>query len=246
MMSISQRAKLLSAIPTALSDYDVKILRKDRFQNDDYEFPSMRLSILSEGIRVSSTAGPIRKDFDGDMGDVEQYLGHFQQASVSITLMAESEVPGTDQDTPEILDQMLYDLQQEIEIWRLGLYWPDDKIKVIPGSGKIIYLPPFMAKAADEHWIYPATIDFKVQYEFSVIDPTPNIHVIGYDFGFPDFGMPVDVEPMAHTYYTDVHPPWYQMSINLLGWRSSILADIILQGGSLNQYHTMDIILVND
>ena len=141
MLSISQRAKLLSAIPTTLSDYNVKILRKDRFQNDDYEFPSMRLSILSEGLRVSSTAGPIRKNFDGDNGDVEQYLGHLQQASVSVTLMAESETPGTDQSTPEILDQMLYDLQQEIEIWRLGLYWPDDKIKVIPGSGKVTYLP---------------------------------------------------------------------------------------------------------
>lgn len=246
MLSISQRAKLLSVIPTTLSDYNVKILRKDRFQNDDYEFPSMRLNILSEGIRVSSTAGPIRKNFDGDNGDVEQYLGHLQQASVSVTLMAESETPGTDQSTPEILDQMLYDLQQEIEIWRLGLYWPDDKIKVIPGSGKVTYLPPFMAKAADEHWIYPAVIDFRVQYEFSVIDPTPNIHVIGYDFGLPDFGMPVDTEPMHHTYFTDIHPPWYQMDICMLGWKSSILADVILKGGSSSKIATMDIILIND
>ena len=240
MLSITQRARLLDAIPTDLADFTVKKLRKDRLGNDDFTFPSMRLAILSEGIRVGpNTAGPIRKDYLGINGDAQEWIGHRQQASISITLMAESEVAGTDQDTPEILDQLLYDLQIEIELYRLGFYWPVDYMKVIPGSGKVNYLPPFQARASDEHWIYPAVFDFRVEYEFSVLDETPNIHAIEYDFGLP-------YEPTDYIELIDIHPPWYEMSVCVRGWYSALLCDLIFQSGSTDLSHSMDLILIAD
>lgn len=241
MLSITQRARLLEAIPTDLADLTVKKLRKDRLGNDDYLYPSMRIAIISDGIRIRpNTFAPIRKNYDGYQGDAQQWYGQHQQASISVTLMAESLTSKTDQDTPEILDQMLYDLQEEIEIWRLGLYWPLDYMKVVPGSGKIIYLPPFMAKVADEHWIYPAVFDFRVEYEFSAIDPTPNIHAIEYDWAFD--GISLD----KHIILTNVHAPWYEMGVNIRGWYSSVLMDTILFSGSKNKTFSASMILVAD
>ena len=242
MMSITQRARLLEAIPTDLADLTVKKLRKDRLGNDDYSFPSMRLAILSEGIRMRPTTyAPILKDYGGDNGDARQWLGQHQQASISVTLLAESQLAGTDQDTPEILDQMLYDLQIEIELQRLGLYWPVDFMRVVPGSGKVNYLPPYQARASDEHWIYPAVYDFKIEYCFSILDETPNIHAIQYDFG-----LPAD-EPIEWlTSLTEVHPPWYAMSINILGWYKSAIYDLILQGSAKTKSISCDIILINE
>ncbi|MDD3040731.1 hypothetical protein [Bacteroides sp.] len=240
MMSITQRARLLDAIPTDLADLTVKKLRKDRLGNDDYTFPSMRLAILSEGIRTGpNTAGPIRKDYLGINGDAREWIGQHQQASISIILMAESTTSKTDQDTPEVLDQMLYDLQTEIELYRLGLYWPADYMKVVPGSGKVNYLPPFQAKASDEHWIYPAAFDFRVEYEFSVLDDTPNIHAIEYNFGLP-------YEPIDYIELVDIHPPWYEMSICVRGWYSNAVFDIILQSGSTEVTYSADMILIVD
>lgn len=238
MMSITQRARLLDAIPTDLADLTVKKLRKDRLGNDDFTFPSMRLAILSEGIRTGpNTAGPIRKDYLGINGDAREWIGQHQQASISIILMAESTTAKTDQDTPEILDQMLYDLQTEIELYRLGFYWPTDYMKVIPGSGKINYLPPFQAKASDEHWIYPAAFDFRVEYEFSVLDDTPNIHAIEYNFGLP-------YEPTDYIELVNIHPPWYEMSVCVRGWYSNLLSDIIIKGDSPTTLIGCDMILV--
>ena len=178
MLSIGQRAKLIDSIPTELSEYTLKKLRRDRLGNDDYEFPSMRIAILSQGIRShSNTAGPTRKDRLGPQGDVRQWLGEYQRATISLTILCESETSTTDQETPETLDQILYDLQQEISIWRLGLYWPTDLMKVLPGSMRVTYLPPIMSHTT-EHWIYPANLDFTIEYEFSTLDPTPNIHAI--------------------------------------------------------------------
>lgn len=242
MLSITQRAKLLSVIPTDLANATVKLLRKDRLGNDDYEFPSMRVNIISQGIRIRpNTWAPIRKNYDGYQGDVIQYLGQHQQASISITLLAESLTAGTDQTTPETLDQMVYELQQEIEICRLGLYWPHDYMRVVPGSGKITYLPPFQAKASDEHWIYPAVYDFKIEYEFSLLDETPNIHTIDYEWSLSD---------LAENKYitlTEVHPPWYTMDICLRGCRVSIDLDIFLiTDVNKNSTFGADMILVND
>jgi hypothetical protein len=241
MLSISQRAKLLSVIPTDLADLTIKLLRKDRFGNDDFEFPSMRFAVLSEGIRMRPTThAPIRKDYLGDNGDARQWLGQHQQASISLTVMAESTSPKTDQDTPEVLDQILYDLQTEIELYRLGLVWPLDYMKVVPGSGKVNYLPPFQAKGASDHWIYPAVYDFKIEYEFNVLDDTPNIHIIDYDFGIPE------EEPLEHIYLTDVHPPWYTLDICIRGWRSTFDMDTILFNGIKTKNFGCSIILVND
>lgn len=239
MLSITQRARLLDAIPTDLADLTVKKLRKDRLGNDDFLFPSMRLAILSEGIRTGpNTSGPIRKDYLGDNGDAREWIGQRQKASISITLLAESEVPGTDQDTPETLDQMLYDLQTEIELYRLGLYWPEDYMKVVPGSGKVNYLPPFQARASDEHWIYPAVFDFLIEYEFSVLDETPNIHAIEYNFGLP-------YEPTDYITLIDIHPPWYEMSLNVKGWYSNLLCDVILHSGSLDSSVSFDLLIAD-
>jgi hypothetical protein len=200
----------------------------------------MRLAILSEGIRTGpNTAGPIRKDYLGINGDAREWIGQHQQASVSIILMAESTTSKTDQDTPEVLDQMLYDLQTEIELYRLGLYWPTDYMKVVPGSGKVNYLPPFQAKASDEHWIYPAAFDFRVEYEFSVLDDTPNIHAIEYNFGLP-------YEPTDYIELVDIHPPWYEMSVCIHGWYSNAVFDIILQSGSTEVTYSADMILIVD
>lgn len=241
MLSVTQRALLLELIPTDLADFTVKKLRKDRLGNDDYQYPSMRLAIISEGIRMRpSTSAPIRKDYLGVNGDAREWIGQHQQAVISVTLLAESAKAGTDEDTPEILDQMLYDLQTEIELYRLGLYWPTDYMKVIPGSGKVNYLPPFQAKAASEHWIYPAVYDFKVEYEFSVLDDTPNIHAIQYDFGCPA-DEPISWLPTL----TDVHAPWYEMSVCVRGWYSSLIMDFILQGGSSEKSVGFDLILVS-
>ncbi len=240
MLSITQRAKLLDIIPTNLANQTVKKLRKDRLDNDDYHFPSMRLAIISEGIRIRpNTSGPIRKDYLGENGDARQWIGHHEQASISVTLMAESPLAGTDQQTPEVLDQMLYDLQVQIELRRLGLYWPTDRMRVVPGSSHIGYLPPFQARASDQHWIYPAVLDFKIEYEFSILDDTPNIHAIQYDFGLP-------YVPTDHITLTDVHPPWYEMSICLRGWRSCINCDVLLRGPSKTVYSGFDIILINE
>ena len=242
MLSISQRARLLEAIPTDLADLTVKKLRKDRLGNDDFTFPSMRLNIISEGVRMRPTThGPIYKDYLGDNGDAREWIGQHQQASVSVTLLAESLLAGTDQDTPEILDQMLYDLQIEIELLRLGLYWPIDFMRVVPGSGHASYLPPYQAKASDQHWIYPAVYDFKIEYCFSVLDETPNIHAIQYDFGFPTD------EPISWIdTLTEVHPPWYEMSICIRGWYSNLICDLVLQGASPSKNISCDIILINE
>lgn len=240
MLSITQRARLLEAIPTDLADLTVKKLRKDRLGNDDFTFPSMRLAILSEGIRTGpNTAGPIRKDYLGINGDAREWIGHHQQASISIILMAESTTAKTDQDTPEVLDQMLYDLQTEIELYRLGFYWPTDYMKVIPGSGKVNYLPPFQAKASDEHWIYPAAFDFRIEYEFSVLDNTPNIHAIEYNFGLP-------YESTDYIELINIHPPWYEMSVCVRGWHSNLICDLILRSGSTDLAYSFDLILIND
>lgn len=241
MLSITQRSKLLSVIPTLLAEYDVKLLRKDRLGNDDYTYPSMRLDVISEGIRIRpSTQAPIRKDYLGENGDAREWLGQHQQAVISVTLLAESEKAGTDQTTPEILDQMLYDLQLEIEIYRLGLYWPNDYMKVVPGSGKVNYLPPFQSTTSNQHWIYSAIFDFKVEYEFSILDESPNIHVIGYDFGIPA------EEPEEHIELIDIHPPWYYMDICLRGQYSPIICDIILKGSSPEKSSSFDILLINE
>jgi hypothetical protein len=201
----------------------------------------MRINIISQGIRVRpNTWAPIRKNYDGYQGDVIQYLGQHQQASISITLLAESMTAGTDQVTPEILDDMLYELEQEIEIYRLGLYWPDDYMKVIPGSGKVTYLPPFMAKASDEHWIYPAVYDFKVEYEFNVLDETPNIHSVGFEWSMEDLAEEKYIN------LTNVHAPWYEMGICLKGWGTSILCDLILEQHNYVKGCSMDVILIAD
>ncbi len=241
MLSITQRAKLLSVIPTDLADLDVKLLRKDRLNNDDYEFPSMRVNIISQGIRVRpNTWAPIRKNYDGYQGDVIQYLGQHQQATISITLLAESLTAGTDQTTPETLDQMVYDLQKEIEIYRLGLYWPDDYMKVVPGSGKVTYLPPFQAKAADEHWIYPAVYDFRIEYEFNVLDETPNIHAIDYEWSMSD------IAENKYITLVNVHPPWYAMDVCLKGWYRSVEMDMLLLDLNYGKSYSMSTILVNE
>jgi hypothetical protein len=239
---VTQRARLLEAIPTDLANLVVKKLRKDRLENNDYEYPTMRLNILSEGIRIRpSTGGPIYKDYLGDNGDAREWIGQHQQASISITLMAESLLAGTDQTTPEILDQMLYDLQTEIELYRLGLYWPIDFMKVVPGSGKVNYLPPYQSRASDQHWIYPAVYDFKIEYCFSVLDDTPNIHAIQYDFGCPS-EEPISWIPTL----TNVHPPWYEMDILIKGWYCTLLFDMVLMGESPTEGISCDIILINE
>ena len=242
MLSVTQRARLLDAIPTDLADSTVKKLRKDRLGNDDFTFPSMRIAILSDGIRAGpNTSGPIRKDYLGENGDAREWIGHRQQASISVTLLAESLKAGTDEDSPEILDQMAYDLQTELELYRLGLYWPVDFMKVIPGSGKVNYLPPFQARSSDQHWIYPAVFDFRVEYEFSVLDDTPNIHAISYDFG-----IPAD-EPISWlSNLTNIHPPWYEMTVCVRGWKSSLICDMILQGPSTLCSAGFDVILINE
>lgn len=241
MLSITQRARLLAAIPTNLADLNIKLLRKDRLGNDDYSFPSMRINIISQGIRVRpNTAAPIRKNYDGYQGDVIQYLGQHQQASISIILMAESFTSKTDQVTPELLDQMIYELQLEIEIQRLGLYWPTDYMKVVPGSGKVTYLPPFQAKASDEHWIYVAAYDFKIEYEFSVLDETPNIHAIDYEWSLSN------LEENKYVNLTNVHAPWYEMSVCIKGWRSSIDVDLLLLNLHHNKTYGIGMLLVND
>lgn len=75
MLSVTQRARLLTVIPTTLADTTIKLLWKDRFGNNDHTFPSMRVSILSQGIRVRpNTWAPIRKNYDGYQGDCIQYL----------------------------------------------------------------------------------------------------------------------------------------------------------------------------
>jgi hypothetical protein len=241
MLSITQRARLLEVIPTDLADLTVKLLRKDRLGNDDYVFPSMRINIISQGIRVRpNTWAPIRKNYDGYQGDVIQYLGQHQQATISITLLAESVTAGTDQTTPETLDQMVYDLQKEIEIYRLGLYWPTDYMKVVPGSGKVTYLPPFQAKASDEHWIYPAVFDFRVEYEFNVLDETPNIHAIDYEWSLSD---------LAENKYINLvnaHPPWYSMDVCLRGWYRSVEMDMLLLDLNYGKSYGMDIILISE
>lgn len=236
MMSIGQRALLLASIPNVLGGVTVKKLRKDRLGNDDFVFPSMRIAIISEGILVRpSTGGPIRKFYDS-YGDAQEYLGHHQRATVSVTILCESQTAGTDQETPEILDQLLYDLERNIEIWRLGISWARDYMKVVPGSCKITYLAPFQALASGEHWIYPGNIDFQVEYLFEDIDPTPNIHAIAYDFSLP---MSED----SHIYHTRIDPPWYEMGISLCGWQSNILMDIILFKTYKSTSYGMDIIL---
>ena len=239
MLTIGQRAKLIDSIPTELSDYTLKKLRRDRLGNDDYEFPSMRIAILSQGIRSHpSTAGPTRKDRLGYQGDVRQWLGEYQRATISLTVLCESETAITDQETPETLDQILYDLQQEISIWRLGLKWSTDLMKVLPGSMRVTYLPPIMSHTT-EHWIYPANLDFTVEYEFSVLDPTPNIHAIAYDWSIP-------CESGTHFIITDYHPPCYGMGISVLGWKSEFSMDVLLNKISKEKSYSMDMILISD
>jgi len=240
MLSVGQRVRILAAVPTDLGGYTVKKLRRDRLLNDDNTFPSMRIAIISQGIRARpSTGGPIRKNYDGYQGDAQEWLGHHQKATISVTVMCESETPGTDQDTPEVLDTLMYDLEQEIEIWRLGIYWPNDYMKVVPGSSRVTYLPNYMAKGADEHWIYLANLDFQIEYEFSALDPTPNIHAIEFDWGIP-------LPATDHIILTDVHPPWYEMDVNIRGWKSDLLIDMVLQGGYQEKSASLDVILVNE
>lgn len=237
MLSVGQRAKLMANIPEDLASYTVKKLRKDRLGNDDYEYPTMRVSILTQGIRVRpSTGGTIRKNWDGYQGDVQQWYGEHQRATINITVLCESEVAGTDQTTPETLDQILYDLQQEISIWRLGLWWPEDFMKVIPGSAKVTYLPPIMAPTV-EHWIYPASLDFTIEYEFSAIDPTPNIHAIQYDWSISE-------APLTTIY--DYHPPTYGMSVILFGNYRPLLMDTIIRKDYSEQSYGMGMILILD
>ena len=239
MLSVSQRARLLESIPTFLGGYTVKKLRKDRLGNNDFSYPSLRIAIISDGIRVRpSTGGPIRKNYNGYQGDVQQWLGQHQKASISITLMAESEIASTDQETPENLDKMLYDLQQEIEIWRLGLYWPNDFMKVVPGSGKITYLPHSFSESV-EHWIYIANFDFQVEYEFNCIDNTPNIHAIAYDWSVP-------CASGNHIVITDYHPPYYGMGLSLKGWQAIVTLDMLLVQNEKEKSCAMDMILISD
>ena len=239
MLSIGQRARLIAAIPDELAGYTIKKLRRDRLGNDDYEFPTMRIAILSQGIRVHpSTGGPIRKNYDGYQGDVQQWIGEYQRASVSLTILCESETSKTDQETPEILDTILYALQQEISIWRLGLYWPTDYMKVVPGSIRVTYLPCMMASTI-EHWIYPANVDFTIEYEFSAIDPTPNIHAIGYDWSFP-------CGSENHVLLSNYHPPWYGMDVILKGCSAILPIDILLHSLEKYKNYSIDMLLIND
>lgn len=199
----------------------------------------MRISILSQGIRNGfNTGGTIRKNYDGYQGDVQQWLGEHQRATISLTILCESTTAGTDQETPETLDTILYDLQQEISIWRLGLYWPTDFMKVVPGSTRVTYLPPIMANTV-EHWIYPANLDFTIEYEFSAIDPTPNIHAIEYDCSFTD-------NAENHIVITNYHAPWYGMDILLAGWKSNLLIDVLLSKSEKEKSYSMSMILISD
>ena len=111
-------------------------------------------------------------------------------------------------------------------------------MKVLPGSMRVTYLPPIMSHTT-EHWIYPANLDFTVEYEFSVLDPTPNIHAIAYDWSIP-------CEDGVHFVITDYHPPCYGMGISVLGWKSEFSMDVLLNKISKEKSYSMDMILISD
>jgi hypothetical protein len=188
MLNPEQRKKLIDSIPTDLGGTIVNKQRKDRFKDPGLNaYPSMRVSITSESIPFgTSTFGTTWRSRSGPNGDVEQRIGGIYRGTCSILLEAATEKAGTDDNIVETLDVLQYYLSLEIENNRLGLNFGTDKIKIIPGSIKPNYLPPWH----DEHshiWVYPVVLDFGFTYEFSAIDPTPNIHEIDIDIGVESY-----------------------------------------------------------
>lgn len=243
MLSVGQRARLLAAFPVTLDYTPVNVQRRDRFLNPINGYPSVRLSITSQGIRMPNTSigNVIRKSRTGWQGDVEQWIGGLYRGGMSVLIEVASEKSGTDLVAQDELDRLTWAAQIAIDTYGLGLYYPIDHIKVIPGSCRVIQLPEFFIKDEFVHqWIYRNVIDFQFMYEFSVIDPTPNIHAIDFDFGVPTS------EPIKHYTLAKTHPPWYGMNILLKGCAHRQLMDIAIQRNNRNSGYGMSIRLVNE
>jgi hypothetical protein len=241
MLSVGQRARLLAAIPTSLGDYTVNKLRKDRFKNP-VGYPNMKISILSQGIKTGpTTRGYIKKTYTGEQGDAEAWFGVFYKATVSISLETSSQVHGSaDTDSLEELDEIAYYLAEEIEINRLGFIWHDDYMKVLSGTTKVIPQQPFFDEY-ENRWINSCTFDFAIEYRFSAIDPTPNIHALEYDFSA---GTVEDSVYTDHAAYT--HPPYYGMDVVIKGWRVPLSMDLTLMSLRKNSSLYVSTIIVSD
>ena len=240
MLSIGQRLKLIASIPTKLGDVTAFKRRKDRFKDPGLnQYPSLRISIPSQNIPMTSTWGITFKDYSGPNGDAYQRYGGLFKGTCSILVESISEESGTDDNVLEELDKLLYYLGIEIEMNKLDLWWTNDRIKVIPGTSKINYLPVWEDKHS-HGFVYGAAYDFSFNYEFAEIDPTPNLHAVNFDF---TFGAP-DQDPVDIYGSLFLMQNWF-MDIILRG-SSKLLKLDILNKKEVTSSCGMDIILVND
>lgn len=242
-MSPSQRNAVFSGMPVTLAGIPVHIMRKDRF-TDPFTYPAIRLSVITEGTKVLiSTGGPIEHWYD-EFHDAQQYYGDFRRARLQLSIECMSSVSGTDAAVLSQLDNIVYDLLQQIRFYGLGLYYPRDYIRVW-NIMEAVPQPQYFDEKR-HRWVYRKTVDVMLQYSFQMLDPRDNIRAIDWDFAIAPRLEHIDEMPgtIADILLSETHAPAYSLDMILVSDRVSYTMSTILTiGPEREQSQSMDMII---